>query len=89
MIEAFAAAGRSGHGAGGVADLVEDGVSGVLVPLEDAGALARALAGVLGDRALAELLGGGVAGSGLAGQPLRQELGGPHARARRPEFEGS
>ena len=46
-----------GGDAGGIPDLVVDGATGVLVPTGDAGALADALARVLGDRALAERLG--------------------------------
>jgi glycosyltransferase involved in cell wall biosynthesis len=43
--------------AGGTPDLVEDGENGLLVPEENAAALAGALVRVLGDRALAERLG--------------------------------
>jgi glycosyltransferase involved in cell wall biosynthesis len=46
-----------GSRVGGIPDVVEDGVSGILVPPEDAGALADALVRVLSDRALAERLG--------------------------------
>jgi glycosyltransferase involved in cell wall biosynthesis len=42
---------------GGIPDLVEDGMSGLLVPPGDAHALAEALVRVLSDRALAERLG--------------------------------
>lgn len=42
---------------GGIPDVVRDGETGVLVPAEDAPALAAALVGVLSDRALAERLG--------------------------------
>jgi glycosyltransferase involved in cell wall biosynthesis len=43
--------------AGGSAEVVEDGVSGLVVPPRDAGALAAAIARVLSDRALADGLG--------------------------------
>lgn len=42
---------------GGPSDVVREGVTGFLVPPGDAGALAAAIIRVLGDRALAELLG--------------------------------
>ena len=42
---------------GGIPDIVEDGVTGLLVPPEDPAALADALVRVLKDRALAERLG--------------------------------
>jgi L-malate glycosyltransferase len=42
---------------GGNAEAVEDGVTGVLVPPRDAGALAAAVARVLADRELAERFG--------------------------------
>ena len=42
---------------GGIPDIVEDGVTGLLVPPEDPAALADALVRVLEDRALAERLG--------------------------------
>ncbi len=48
-----------GTNSGGIPDLVEDGVSGVLVPAEDVGALAQALTRVLSDRDLAVQLGAG------------------------------
>jgi glycosyltransferase involved in cell wall biosynthesis len=58
VIEAFCR-GRAvvGSRAGGIPDIVDDGVNGLLVPPEDAGALAEALVRVLGDRALQERLG--------------------------------
>ncbi|HET7566570.1 MAG TPA: glycosyltransferase family 4 protein [Gaiellaceae bacterium] len=62
VVEAFCR-GRAvvGTRVGGIADLVEDGVSGLLVPAEDPRALAEALTRVLSDRALAERLGEGAA----------------------------
>ena len=58
MIEAFCR-GRPvvGAVAGGIPDIVENGVSGRLVPPEDPEALADALVGCLEDRALVERLG--------------------------------
>ena len=47
---------------GGIADVVEDGVQGVLVEPGDVDALADALARVLSDRALAERLGAAARG---------------------------
>jgi glycosyltransferase involved in cell wall biosynthesis len=60
VVEAFLR-GRAvvGSRAGAIPDLVEDGVSGLLVPPGDADALADALRAVLADRALAERLGDG------------------------------
>lgn len=46
-----------GSRVGGIPDIVEDGVTGLLVPPGDAGALADALVRVLTDRPLAERLG--------------------------------
>ena len=58
VVEAFCRGrGVIGSRVGGIPDIVEDGVSGLLVPPEDPGALADALVRVLGDRALAERLG--------------------------------
>ena len=48
-----------GTSSGGIPDLVQDGVSGLLVPAEDVDALAQALTRVVGDRELAERLGAG------------------------------
>jgi glycosyltransferase involved in cell wall biosynthesis len=45
--------------AGGIPDIVEDGISGLLVPPGDARALADALVRVLAERDLAERLGDG------------------------------
>ncbi len=58
VVEAFCRGrGVVGSRVGGIPDIVEDGVSGVLVPPEDAHALAEALVRVLSDRAHAEQLG--------------------------------
>jgi glycosyltransferase involved in cell wall biosynthesis len=60
VIEAFCRGrGVVGARAGGIPDIVEDGVSGILVPPESADALAGALERVLSDRALATSLGEG------------------------------
>jgi glycosyltransferase involved in cell wall biosynthesis len=59
VIEALARGrGVVGSAAGGILDLVEDGVEGLLVHPEDVDALADALVRVLSDRGLAEELGG-------------------------------
>ena len=58
VVEAFCRARPVvGSGVGGIPDLVEDNVNGVLVPLGDVDALAGALVRVLSDRELAERLG--------------------------------
>jgi glycosyltransferase involved in cell wall biosynthesis len=58
VIEAFARGrGVVATGAGGVVDLVEHGVQGLLVPRDDVDALAEALVAVLSDAALAARLG--------------------------------
>ena len=58
VIEAFARGrGVVATAAGGILDLVEDGVEGLLVPRADVAALAEALVAVLGDPALAKRLG--------------------------------
>ena len=58
VIEAFARGrGVVATDAGGIPDLVTDGVEGLLVPPADTAALAAALVRVLADRALAERLG--------------------------------
>jgi len=60
VLEAFARGrGVVGSRAGGIPDIVEDGVSGVLVPPGDAPALADALVRVLSDGALARALADG------------------------------
>jgi len=78
VVEAFCRGrGIVGSRVGGIPDIVEDGVSGILVPPEDAGALADALVRVLSDRALAERLG---AAAHVAVQPW---LATPEEYARR------
>jgi glycosyltransferase involved in cell wall biosynthesis len=58
VIEAFCRGrGVIGSRVGGIVDLVDDGVNGLLVEPGDTEALADALVRVLGDRALAERLG--------------------------------
>jgi glycosyltransferase involved in cell wall biosynthesis len=58
VVEAFCRGrGVVGSRVGGIPDIVEHDVSGVLVPPEDANALAEALVRALSDRALAERLG--------------------------------
>jgi glycosyltransferase involved in cell wall biosynthesis len=58
VVEAFCRGrGVVGSRVGGIPDLVEDGVSGILVPPGDAEALADALVRALSDRQLAERLG--------------------------------
>jgi glycosyltransferase involved in cell wall biosynthesis len=60
VIEAFCRGrGVLGSNVGGIADLVEDGVNGLLVPPEDTNGLAEALVRLLTDRPLAERLGAG------------------------------
>jgi glycosyltransferase involved in cell wall biosynthesis len=57
VVEAFARGrGVVGARAGGIPDIVEDGVNGLLVPPRDVHGLADALARVLGDRGLAQSL---------------------------------
>ncbi|HZS25122.1 MAG TPA: glycosyltransferase family 4 protein [Gaiellaceae bacterium] len=64
LVEAFCRGrGVVGTRAGSIPDLVQDGVSGLLVPPDDAGALADALVRVLSDRSLAERLGEGARAS--------------------------
>jgi glycosyltransferase involved in cell wall biosynthesis len=62
---------------GGIPDLVEDGVTGLLVPPEDPDALAEALVRILADRARAERLGA------AAREAVRPWLASPEEYARR------
>ena len=67
LVEAFCRGrGVVGTRAGSIPNLVEDGVSGILVPPGDTGALADAIARVLSDRALAERLGAGASAAASA-----------------------
>lgn len=67
LVEAFCRGrGVVGTRAGAIPDLVEDGVSGVLVDPSDPGALADALVRVLSDRQIAERLGAGAAEAAAA-----------------------
>ncbi len=60
LVEAFCRGrGVVGTRAGSIPNLVEDGVSGLLVPPGEPAALADAIVRVLSDRALAERLGDG------------------------------
>jgi glycosyltransferase involved in cell wall biosynthesis len=78
VVEAFCRGrGVVGSRIGGIPDIVEDGVSGLLVPPDDAGALAEALVRVLSDSAIAERLG---AAAHVAVQPW---LATPQEYARR------
>jgi glycosyltransferase involved in cell wall biosynthesis len=64
LVEAFCRGrGVVGTRAGSIPDLVENGVSGLLVPPDDPAALADALVAVLADRALAERLAEGARAS--------------------------
>lgn len=67
VVEAFCR-GRPvvGTGAGGIPDLVRDGENGLLVPVEDAEALAAALVRILSDQELARRLGVGAHASAAA-----------------------
>ena len=75
IVEAFCR-GRPvvGTDSGGIPDLVEDGVNGLLVPPEDAEALARALDRVMGDAVLAERLGGGASATSSAWVSTAEEF---------------
>ena len=77
IVEAFCR-GRPvvGTRSGGIPDLVEDGVSGVLVPPDDPASLADALGRVLGDRALAERLGDGARSRSVAWAATPEEFAG-------------
>ena len=48
-----------GSRVGGIPDVIEDGVNGLLVPPDDPQALAAAIERILSDRELAERLGAG------------------------------
>jgi glycosyltransferase involved in cell wall biosynthesis len=64
VVEAFCRGrGVVGSRVGGIPDLVEDGVNGLLVEPGDVDALAEALARVLSDRPLADRLGRGAQAS--------------------------
>ena len=78
VVEAFCRGrGVVGSRIGGIPDIVEDGVSGLLVPPDDAGALSDALVRVLSDSTMAERLG---AAAHVAVQPW---LATPQEYARR------
>ena len=67
LVEAFCRGrGVVGTRAGSIPNLVEDGVSGILVPPGDTGALADAIARTLSDRALAEGLAAGASAAAAA-----------------------
>ena len=77
IVEAFCRGrGVVGTASGGVLDLVEDGVSGLLVPLGNADALAAALVRILGDVDLARRLGEGAHASSSAWQATPEEFAG-------------
>ena len=88
VVEAFCRGrGVVGSRVGGIPDIVEDGVTGLLVRIEDVDALADAIVRVLSDRAFADVPGHGFARgrAAVAGDP-----GGvrpPHPRARRRSHE--
>jgi glycosyltransferase involved in cell wall biosynthesis len=75
IVEAFCR-GRPvvGTRSGGIADLVDDDVTGLLVPPEDPEALAAALDRVLGDAALAERLGEGASAASSAWAATPEEF---------------
>jgi glycosyltransferase involved in cell wall biosynthesis len=67
LVEAFCRGrGVVGTRAGSIPNLVEDGVSGILVPPGDTDALAAAIVRVLSDRALAEQLAAGASAAAAA-----------------------
>jgi len=77
IVEAFCRARPVvGTRSGGIPDLVEDGVSGVLVPADDAVSLANALGRVLGDRVLAGRLGDGARARSVAWTATPEEFAG-------------
>jgi len=57
VIEGMAAAKPVATAAGGVLDIIEDGVNGLLVPCKDSKAMARAILQILSDRDKAEQMG--------------------------------
>ncbi len=64
VVEAFCRGrGVVGSRVGGIPDIAEDGATGLLVQIEDTGALADAIVQVLSDRALAERLGAAAHGA--------------------------
>ncbi|MSO96427.1 MAG: glycosyltransferase family 1 protein, partial [Thermoleophilia bacterium] len=75
IVEAFCR-GRPvvGTDSGGIPDLVEDGVNGLLVPTDDAAALAAALGRVMDDSALARRLGAGATASSTAWAATPEEF---------------
>lgn len=75
VVEAFCR-GRAvvGTASGGILDLVEDGVSGLLVTVDDADALARTLVRVLGDAELAARLGAGAYAASFAWKATPEEF---------------
>ena len=77
IVEAFCR-GRAvvGTRSGGIPDLVEDGVNGLLVPPDDPVSLADALGRVLGDRALAGRLGEGALARSAAWAATPEEFAG-------------
>ena len=75
VVEAFCRArGVVGSNAGGIPDLVEHDVSGLLVPQDDASALAAALERVLTDRELAVRLGAGAHAASRAWSATPEEF---------------
>ena len=75
VVEAFCRARPVvGTDAGGIPDLVENGVSGLLVPPDDAEALAGALERVLSDRELATRLGAGAHAASRAWSATPEEF---------------
>ncbi len=83
MIEAFARGrGVVASRAGGVLDLVDDGVQGLLVDPEDTEGLAAALVRVLRDRALAERLGAAASTRFRGVEPDRRGVRESHEGAR-------
>jgi glycosyltransferase involved in cell wall biosynthesis len=77
-----------GTAVGGIADLVDDGVSGLLVPPGDAEALAAALTRVLSDPGLAERLAAGTEGAAEPWIAALDEFGDRFAALVRTAVEG-